>query len=191
MEWVRVFTQLWVSVCDKATGSGYVWRWRTSPQGVLFLVFHAHSQRCPLWDLWRERRRRRSEAGREGGKTREDRGHGVRGELGCTRAASLSMPSRGVWCWEVHMLVCAHSCQSCVHLEWWQVCRSLAGLIKVNPRWNGLNSLASEPRLLVYAAARCFHSSVPVAQQKLNRALNKYRYRGEGWGSRDDCLLTH
>lgn len=41
---------------------------------------------------------REEEGGREGGKTREDRGHGVRGELGCTRAASLSMPSRGVWC---------------------------------------------------------------------------------------------
>lgn len=55
------------------------------------------------------------------------------------------------------------------------VCWSLAGLIKVNSRWNGLNSLASEPRLLVQAAAHCSHSSVPTAQHKPNRALNKYR----------------
>lgn len=87
-----------VSECVKVTGSGCVWRWRTSPQGVLFLVFQAHSQRCPLWDLWRERGRR-ERWGREG--RREDRGHGVRGELGCTRSASLSMLSRGEWCWEV------------------------------------------------------------------------------------------
>lgn len=38
------------------------------------------------------------EEGGSGGKKGEDRGHGVRGELGCNRAASLSMPSRGVWC---------------------------------------------------------------------------------------------
>ncbi len=77
---------------------------------------------------------REGERGREGGKPREDRGHGVRGEPRCTRTASLSMPSRGVWCQEVRMLLCVRGCQSCVHLEWWQVCRSLAGLIKVNPR---------------------------------------------------------
>lgn len=98
IEWVCVFIQVWLSAGDKATGSGCVWRWRTSPQGVLFLVFHAHGQWCPLWDLWRERRRRRKrKGGGKRGKTREDRGHGVRGELGCTRAASLSMPSRGGW----------------------------------------------------------------------------------------------
>lgn len=64
------------------------------------------------------------------GETREDRGHGVRGELGCTRTASLSMPSRGEWCREVDLWVSV-----CVlHAsEWWQVCSSLAKLIKVNP----------------------------------------------------------
>lgn len=45
-----------------------------------------------------EGRRGEGREGRERGKTSKDRGHGVRGELGCTRTASLSMPSRGVWC---------------------------------------------------------------------------------------------
>lgn len=118
---------------------------------------------------------REEEGKRDGGKTREDRGHGVRGESGGTRTASLSKLSRGAWCWEVHVFVYVRVCWSCVHLEWWQVCGSLTVLIKVDPQWNGLNSLASEPGLLVHAAAHCFHSSVPMAQQKLNRALNKYR----------------
>ena len=51
---------------------------------------------------------------RDGGKTREDRGHRVRGESGCTRTASLSMPSRGVWCWEAHMFVCVYVVCVCV-----------------------------------------------------------------------------
>lgn len=68
---------------------------------------------------------------REGGRKdqREERGHGVRGELGCTRAASLSMPSRER---PAEGFVCV--CWSCVHLERWRVFGSLAGLIKVNPR---------------------------------------------------------
>lgn len=152
-------------VCDKETASGFVWRWRTSPQGVLFLVLHAHGQRCPLWDLWRGRR------WKEGGRKVEEKGHGVRGERGCTRTASLSTPSRE--CPAEGVLV--RVCWSRVHLERWRVCGSLAGLIKVSPRWNGLNSLADEPRLLVHAEAHCFHSSVPMAQLRLNRALNKYR----------------
>lgn len=70
IEYVHVLIQVWVSVCDKASASGCVWRCHTSPQGILFLVFHAHGQRCSLWDLCRGRRRRRSRK-KVGGKKNE------------------------------------------------------------------------------------------------------------------------
>lgn len=54
IEWVCVFMRACVGECVNVRGNGCVWRWRTSPQGVLFLVFQAHSQWCPLWDLCRD-----------------------------------------------------------------------------------------------------------------------------------------
>lgn len=40
---------------------------------------------------------KRGAARNGGGQRREDRGEGVRGETGCTRTASLSMPPGGSW----------------------------------------------------------------------------------------------
>lgn len=69
---------------------------------------------------------RETGGGRDGGKTREDRGHGVRGESGCTRTASLSMPSRGMWCWEAHMFVCV--CCTCLCMLVLHAARVVANL---------------------------------------------------------------
>lgn len=88
-------------VCDKETASGCVWRWRTSPQGVLFLVLHAHGQRCPLWDLWRWRRWK--EGGRE-----ESRGERARGQgwAGVHQNSVIKHALEGVSRWGLCMRVC-------------------------------------------------------------------------------------
>ena len=68
----------WACV-TKRQGVGGVWRWHTSPQGILFLVFHAHGQRCSLWDLCRGRRRRKKVGGKKNERGQRARGQGWAG----------------------------------------------------------------------------------------------------------------
>lgn len=91
---MSVFIQ---AVGDKVTGSGGVFEGDVPlPRVFSLLSFMLMASDAPSGIC----EGREEDGGSEGGRERRDEerteGMGVRGELGSTRAASLSMPSRGV-----------------------------------------------------------------------------------------------